>query len=132
MAIADFRRISHHDVKISPSGGGEPTPYQPIAITYKFAVYVYRYTLQGGQIHSLPVFHLYPFMYSVVVPLFSRHPFFFPFPARFFFSSFLSSFNLRNFQLSRLYAVKVEALEKAEIEITIYRYLTRRTLDEFT
>jgi hypothetical protein len=42
-------------------GGCTPTPFQPITIMYKGAVYA-----PGERADTLLLFHLYPYMYSVV------------------------------------------------------------------
>jgi hypothetical protein len=71
VAIANFWRTFHHDGKISPAelifpsgeGGGctvHPPPFIRFTITYKVAVYA-----PTERAVTLPVFHLYPYMYSV-------------------------------------------------------------------
>ncbi len=66
VAIADFwHYTSHHDGKISPGWWGwgvhAHPPFHPITITYKVAVYA-----PAERADTLPLFHLYPYMYSVV------------------------------------------------------------------
>jgi hypothetical protein len=57
VAMAEIWRTFHHDGKICPGWWGgrrcTPTPFHSITIAYKVA---------------LPVFHLYPYMYSVEKP----------------------------------------------------------------
>jgi hypothetical protein len=65
--MANFCHSCHHDEKISPvlgGGGGRgarPSPFTLVTITYKVVVYT-----PAERSDTLPLFHLYTYMYSVV------------------------------------------------------------------
>jgi hypothetical protein len=68
VAIATFWRTFHHDGKISPVwcvvrvGGASPPPFTISTVTYKVAVYT-----PAERADTLPLFLLYPYMYSALV-----------------------------------------------------------------
>jgi hypothetical protein len=73
VAIADFRRIFHHDGKISPLadevGECTPTPFHSIY----HARTKLQCTLQlRGKMYRVPLFHLYRYIFSVVCTLQQR------------------------------------------------------------
>jgi hypothetical protein len=68
VAPVAFWRTFHHDGKISPGlvrvGGARPPPFAVFTITYEVAVYA-----PAEWADTLPLFHLYPYMYYVVSTL---------------------------------------------------------------
>jgi hypothetical protein len=61
VAIADFWRASYHWLVRVGGARLHAHPSQPITITHKVAVYA-----PAERADTLPLFHLYPYMYSVV------------------------------------------------------------------
>ncbi len=69
--MATFRRKFHPYGKISPAGEGggcTPTPFLHYLPSHKVVVYT-----PAERVDTLPLFLLYPYMYSVSVPMYRVH-----------------------------------------------------------